>query len=94
MTPLEVLARSAALWNRRAIDLRSDEIVAQIMDRGSPDDWRALYALARGDAELRHRIAHLAAMVAQYLPNFWLAAMRSLGEPCELGVKPGFDWLA
>ena len=34
------LAHSRALWNRTHLDLRSDEILAQILDRGSMDDWR------------------------------------------------------
>ena len=60
MTPLEVLARSPALWNRDRLDLRSNEILAQILDRGTLEDWRALSALARADQELRARIVRLA----------------------------------
>ena len=48
------------------------------MDRGSLEDWRALYALAGGDPELRERMARLAATVPMYLPHFWQAALRSL----------------
>ncbi len=33
--------------NRSSLDLTRDEILAQILDRGRMDDWRALYALAR-----------------------------------------------
>jgi hypothetical protein len=80
MRPLEVLARSPALWNRQRFDLRSDEILAQLLDRGTLDDWRALYTLAGADADLRARIVRLAGSVPMYLPNLWLAAMRSLGE--------------
>lgn len=49
------LARSRALWNRSHLDLRSDEILAQILDRGTLEDWRALYELARTDPALRTR---------------------------------------
>jgi len=37
---LDDLTHSPALWNRSHLDLRSDEILAQILDRGSMDDWR------------------------------------------------------
>ena len=78
MNPLDVLAQSPALWNRARLDLRSDEILAQLLDRGTLEDWRALYELARGDAALRERIAELARTVPMYLPHMWLAAMRAL----------------
>lgn len=80
MTPMETLARSRALWNRDRLDLESDEVLAQVLDRGSLEDWRALYALAAGDPALRRRIVKLVALVPMYLPHFWLAAMQSLGE--------------
>jgi len=51
------LSRSRALWNRDGLDLRSDEVLAQLLDRGELAAWRALYRLARQDAELRQRIA-------------------------------------
>lgn len=86
MTPLETLARSRALWNRTRFDLASDEAVAQVLDRGSMDDWRALYALARDDAPLRQRIVQIVGRVPMYLPHFWLAAMKSLGEVVELSA--------
>ena len=40
---------SRALWNRSALDLRSDEILAQILERGDLASWRVLYAQARSD---------------------------------------------
>lgn len=83
MLPMDVLARSPALWNRDRLDLRSDEILAQLLDWGTLDDWRALYSLARDDAALRARILRLAGSVPMYVPHFWLAAMRSLGEATE-----------
>jgi hypothetical protein len=77
-------ADSPALWNRSHADLRSDEILAQILDRGSLADWRALFALARADAALRRRIAGLLGRVPVPLPYFWLAALKGLGEPVDL----------
>ncbi|MFY9346093.1 MAG: hypothetical protein WAT39_26620 [Planctomycetota bacterium] len=79
------LARSRALWNRSRLDLRSDEILAQILDRGSMDDWRELWALARADAALRARVIALIGRVPLPLPRFWLAALALPGEPADLG---------
>ena len=86
MSPLEVLSRSRALWNRNGFDLASDEAVAQVLDRGSMEDWRALYSLAKTDALLRARIISLIARVPMYLPHFWLVAMQALGEQVDLSA--------
>jgi hypothetical protein len=67
-------------WNRDHLDLRSDEVLAQIMDRGDLAAWRELYALAAGDPELRRRILGVVARVPLPYPGFWRAAMASLGE--------------
>ena len=72
-----------ALWNRDGLDLRSDEILAQILDRGTMADWRELYRLARADAELRARIHRLVLTVPLPLPRFWLAALATLGEAVD-----------
>ena len=80
------LETSRALWNRSALDLDSDEVLAQLLDRGDMDDWRALYALARTDAHLRSRIRRIALTVPLPLPHFWLAALASLGEPVDWDV--------
>jgi len=80
------LERSRALWNRRTLDLRSDEVLAQILDRGEMEAWRELYRLARADADLRRRIAHVVQTVPLPLPRFWLAALASLGEPVDLAA--------
>jgi hypothetical protein len=80
------LARSRALWNRESLDLASDEILAQLLDRGSLEDWRELYALASRDETLRGRIARLLHRAPIGYPGFWLAALASLGE--------GVDWTA
>jgi len=72
-----------ALWNRDALDLASDEVLAQILDRGELTDWQELYRLARGDMRLRARIHRLVHTVPLPLPHFWLGAMASLGEPVD-----------
>jgi len=88
------LESSEALWNRSHLDLRSDEIVAQILDRGSVSDWRELYRLARGDAELRERIRQIVLRVPLPWPHFWLAALANLGETIDWNVPmPRGDFL-
>ncbi len=72
-----------ALWNRDALELQSDEVLAQILDRGELADWRELYRLARADAQLRGRIRRLVVTVPLPLPHFWLAALASLGETVD-----------
>ena len=74
---------SRALWNRSALNLDSDEVLAQILDRGEMDAWRALYRMARTDARLRARIQRIVLTVPLPLPRFWLAALASLGESVE-----------
>jgi hypothetical protein len=77
------LERSRALWNRTHLDLRSDETLAQILDRGELQAWRELYAMAREDADLRKRILSVVRSVPLPLPHFWLAAMAGLGEQVD-----------
>jgi len=85
------LERSRALWNRSELDLRSDETLAQILDRGEMSAWRALYRLAETDRELRRRIASVIRCVPLPLPHFWLAALKSLGEDVNVGEEtPGY----
>lgn len=74
---------SRALWNRTTLDLASDEVLAQLLDRGTLSDWRALYRLAAHDPTLRSRIRRLVLTVPLPLPRFWLAALASLGEPVD-----------
>lgn len=83
MTRLE---RSRALWNRSRVDLASDELLAQILDRGDVEDWRVLYALARADERLRGRIRRVVLSVPTPYPRLWLAALASLGEDVDLGA--------
>ena len=98
MTDRGLLSHSSALWNRDRLDLRSEETLAQILDRGTMDDWRALYRLAKagdGNAELatdlRERLLHVLTSVPVPLPHFWLAALESMSEPLEL-VQPTPDF--
>jgi hypothetical protein len=81
------LETSRALWNRRELDLSSDEVLAQILDRGEMSAWRALYQMARDDADLRARIRRIVLTVPTPLPRFWLAALASLGEAVDLGAE-------
>lgn len=90
--PDRALERSRALWNRSALDLESDEILAQILDRGEVHAWRAIYALAAADARLRRRIHRVIREVPLPLPRLWLAALAALGEPVDLGTPvPPYD---
>jgi hypothetical protein len=80
------LGRSRALWNRAELDLDSDEVLAQILDRGEMEAWRALYRLAREDEDLRRRIVRIARTVPLPLPRLWLAAFAGLGEEIDLAA--------
>lgn len=77
------LARTVLSWNRREFDLASDEILAQVLDRGSLDAWKELYALAARDAGLRSRILAIVYRVPLPFPAFWLALMASVGEAID-----------
>ncbi len=74
------LERAVVGWNRSRLDLDSDEVLAQILDRGDLAAWRELYTLAVADPLLRHRILAVVARVPLPFPGFWRAAMASLGE--------------
>ena len=94
------LSRSSALWNRDRLDLRSDEVLAQVLDRGEIDAWREIYRLASGSGEeaaaLRRRILRLCQTVPLSFPHLFIAAMRALGEPVDPypDVPPPADDLA
>lgn len=77
------LERTAVGWNRSRLDLASDEVLAQILDRGDLAAWQELYALAAEDAALRQRILRLVGRVPLPYPAFWLAALASMGEPID-----------
>jgi len=100
MNAIEQLRRSPALWNREALDLNSSETLAQILDRGSIEDWRALYRLAQdgeGDAELardlQRRLLEVLKTVPVPLPYFWLAALESISDP-DAGEEPALSFPA
>ena len=80
----EPLADSPALWNRSTLTMASDEVLAQLVDRGTMADWRHLYSLAANDRELRTRLLRIVLTVPLPLPRFWLAALASLGESVDL----------
>jgi hypothetical protein len=77
---MKPLAESSALWNRSHLDLQSRETLAQILDRGDLQAWRALYELALVDLELRQRLLSVVRTVPLPLPRLWLAALAGLGE--------------
>lgn len=81
------LDASRALWNRSRADLQSDEVLAQVLDRGEMAAWRALYRLARTDPKLRARITRIVLTVPVPLPRFWLSALGDLGEEVDLAVS-------
>ncbi len=84
---MRALSESQALWNRSHLDLRSDEVLAQILDRGELAAWRELYQLASGPgseaADLRRRIVRLCTTVPIGFPHLFLAAMGALGEKLD-----------
>jgi hypothetical protein len=53
---------------------------------GGSAPWRALYEKAATDRLLRARIERIVRTVPLPFPRFWLAALRSLGEPVDLGA--------
>ncbi len=86
MTPFD-LSRSRALWNRSGLDLKSDEVLAQLLDRGEIDAWRRLYQLAMGGSadavNLRRRILRLCQTVPLSFPHLFIAAIEALEGPIE-----------
>ncbi len=78
------LSDSRALWNRNLLALDSDEVLAQILDRGELEAWREIYRLAAGHGEeaaaLRRRILRVCQTVPLSFPHLFLAALGALGE--------------
>lgn len=70
-------------WNRSRLDLASDEMVAQILDRGDLTAWRELYERAAADPGLRRRMLDVVRRVPLPYPAFWLAALATLGETID-----------
>lgn len=91
----EALERAVIGWNRTRLDLASDEVIAQVLDRGDLAAWRELFRLAADDTVLRRRIAGVVRRVPLPFPSFWLAALASLGEPVDWSLPlPEDDGLA
>ena len=80
---IRALERTVVGWNRSRLDLASDEMLAQILDRGDLAAWRELYHLATEDAGLRQRLYAVIRRVPLPYPAFWLAALGSLGEKID-----------
>jgi len=62
------------------VDLRSDEQLTQLMDRGALADWAELHSLAQTDSNLRQRMMRIVEHVELGFPGFWLALLASMGE--------------
>ena len=77
------LERFVVGWNRSRLDLESDAVLAQVLDRGDLASWQELYGLAARDPRLRHRILGVVRRVPLPYPAFWLAALASLGESID-----------
>jgi hypothetical protein len=81
------LSRSRALWNRTGLVLESDEVLAQLLDRGEIEAWRELYRMASASGEdaarLRQRILRLCQTVPLSFPHLFIAAMGALEGPVE-----------
>lgn len=77
------IERLVVSWNRSRLDMASDEVLAQVLDRGDLDAWRELYRLAAADVTLRRRILGVLRRVPLAFPCFWLSALANLGEPID-----------
>lgn len=81
------LGASQALWNRSALALESDEVLAQILDCGEIGAWREIYRRAAAPgadgAALRQRILRLCRTVPLAFPHLFIAAMAALGEETD-----------
>lgn len=80
---MKELERVVVEWNRNRLDLNSDEVLAQILDRGDLPAWCELYGLAAADPPLRRRLLRVIQRVPLPYPSFWLAALAGLGEPID-----------
>jgi hypothetical protein len=88
---MESLDASRALWNRSRLTLESDEVLAQVLDRGGITEWREIYRLCRTDRALRSRIGRIVQSIPVALPRLWLAALADLGEPIDVSAPvPGY----
>lgn len=89
---MSAIDHSRGLWNRSHVDLESDEILAQILDRGALAEWREIYARAVSDLPFRKRLLAIVGRVPLPYPAFWRAALANLGEPIDwTGAPPSDD---
>jgi hypothetical protein len=88
---IPAIERAVVGWNRSRLELRSDEVLAQLLDRGDLAAWQELYGLLAADPELRRRLLALLRRVPLPYPAFWLAALASLGEPIDWTIPPPAD---
>ena len=77
------MERTVVGWNRDRLDLGSDEVLAQILDRGDLEAWRELYRLAAASKPLRQRLLAVIRRAPLPYPHFWLAALAGLGEAID-----------
>lgn len=85
------IEQAVVSWNRARLDLASDEVLAQVLDRGDLAAWRELYQLAAVDESLRRRILAVVHRVPLPFPTFWLAALSGLGEPIDWTIPLAQD---
>jgi hypothetical protein len=76
-----------ALWNRSEANWDSNEVLAQILERGTMEDWREVYRRAEADPQLRQRLTRLVLEVPVPLPRFWLAALANLDPDVDVGAE-------
>ena len=79
----DAIERTVVGWNRDRLDLESDEVLAQVLDRGDLTAWRELYRLAANSKPLRQRLVAVVRRVPLPYPGFWRAVLASLGEPVD-----------
>lgn len=77
------IERTVVGWNRDRLDLQSDEVLAQVLDRGDLAAWRELYRLAASSKPLRQRLLAVIHRAPLPYPRFWLAALAGLGEAID-----------
>jgi len=84
------IERVVVTWNRDKADLDSDEVLAQVLDRGGLDAWRELYQLASEDQRLRARIHRLIRTVPLPHPAFLAGGAGEPGRVDRLVCAPSW----
>ena len=83
------LERTVVGWNRSRLDLRSDEVLAQILDRGDLAAWKELYALAAEDRPPAAADPRRDPTGAVALPGVLAGRPREPGRDRSTGAPPG-----